>query len=83
MVEVTPVMNKVGPDFKKDAPVNCKVLESNDPNEIAETLKREGEILIDGLRLTDEYVTSRKKLLEVQGRKLKYSTQKSWMLYWR
>ena len=53
VVEVTPVMNKVGPDFKKDAPVIVKYLESNDPNEIAETLKKEGEILIDGLRLTD------------------------------
>ncbi|MGB8232818.1 MAG: valine--tRNA ligase, partial [Methanobacterium sp.] len=70
VVEVTPVMNKVGPDFKKDAPVIVKYLESNDPNEIAETLKKEGEILIDGLKLTDEYVTCRKIIVGSSGEKV-------------
>ena len=41
VVEITPVMSKIGPEFKKDASIIVKYLESNDPNEIAETLERE------------------------------------------
>ena len=63
-------MSKVGPDFKKDAPVIVKYLESNDPHEIYETLKKDGEILIDGLRLTDDYVTSRKIIVGSSGEKV-------------
>ena len=70
VVEITPVMSKVGPDFKKDAPVIVKYLESNDPHEIYETLKKDGEILIDGLKLTDDYVTSRKIIVGSSGEKV-------------
>ena len=60
VVELTPVMSKIGPEFKKDAPVIVKYLESNDPHETAETLERDGEILINGLKLTEEHVTRSK-----------------------
>jgi valyl-tRNA synthetase len=70
VVEITPVMSKVGPEFKKDASIIVKYLKSNDPNEIAETLERDGEILIDGLRLTEEYVTSQKIIVGRSGEKV-------------
>ncbi len=70
VVEITPVMSKVGPEFKKDASIIVKYLKSNDPNEIAETLERDGEILIEGLKLTEEYVSSQKIIVGRSGEKV-------------
>ncbi|WP_048190897.1 valine--tRNA ligase [Methanobacterium sp. SMA-27] len=70
VVELTPVMSKIGPEFKKDAPSIVKYLESNDPHEIAETIERDGKIVINGLTLTKEYVTSRKEIVGSSGEKV-------------
>ncbi len=70
VVELTPVMSKVGPDFKKDASIIVKYLANNDPNELYETLTRDGEILIDGLSLTEEYISSRKEIVGTSGEKV-------------
>lgn len=70
VVELTPVMSKVGPEFKKDAPLIVKYLEANDPHEIAETIERDGKIVIKGLTLTKEYVTSRKEIVGSSGEKV-------------
>ena len=70
VVELTPVMSKIGPEFKKDAPVIVKYLESNDPNEISKTLERDGEILINGLKLTEEHVTGRREIVGSSGEKV-------------
>jgi len=70
VVELTPVMSKIGPEFKKNAPIIVKYLESNDPHEISETLERNGEILIDGLRLTEDHITSRREIVGSSGEKV-------------
>jgi len=70
VVELTPVMSKIGPEFKKDAPIIVKYLQSNDPNEIAETLEKEGELIIEGHRLTADYVTGRKIIVGSSGEKV-------------
>jgi valyl-tRNA synthetase len=70
VVELTPVMSKIGPEFKKDAPIIVKYLLSKDPNEIAETLEKEGEIIIEGHRLTEDYVTGRKIIVGSSGEKV-------------
>jgi valyl-tRNA synthetase len=70
VVELTPVMSKIGPEFKKDAPVIVKYFEDNDPHEIAETIEKDGEIIIEGHRLTEDYVTSRKIIVGSSGKKV-------------
>ena len=47
-----------------------KYLESNDPDEIAQILERDGEIVIEGLTLTPDYVTSRKIIVGSSGEKV-------------
>ena len=70
VVELTPVMSKIGPEFKKDAPVIVKYLLSNDPDEIAQTLENEGKIIIEGHMLTGDYVTGRKIIVGSSGEKV-------------
>jgi valyl-tRNA synthetase len=70
VVELTPIMSKVGPHFKGDAPKIVQYVASNDPDEIAETLDRDGEISVDGLTLTWEYLTPRKEILGKSGEKV-------------
>jgi valyl-tRNA synthetase len=70
VVEITPVMSKIGPEFKKDAPVIVKYLASNDPNEISLALERDGKILINGIKLTEEYITSRREIVGSTGEKV-------------
>ncbi len=70
VVELTPVMSKIGPEFKRDAPKIVNYLESNDPHEISETLQKDGEILVDGLKLTKDHITSRKEIVGSSGEKV-------------
>lgn len=68
--ELTPVMSKIGPEFKKDASSIVKYLETHDPHTISETLKKDGKIVVNGLILTKEYVTSRKEIVGSSGEKV-------------
>lgn len=43
VVEVIPAMDKIGPQFKGDAPKIIKYLTSNDPEEIAKLLEENEE----------------------------------------
>ncbi len=70
VVELTPVMSKIGPEFKKDAPQIVKYLESKDPHEIAETLERDGEIMIGDLKLTEDHINTRKEIVGSSGEKV-------------
>ena len=45
-------------------------MNSNDPNEIAEILEKDGEIIIEGHRITAEYVTGRKIIVGSSGEKV-------------
>lgn len=70
VVELTPVMSKIGPEFKKDAPAVVKYLKSADPQEIAEAIERDGEILVDGLRVTGDHITSRREIVGSTGERV-------------
>jgi len=61
VVEIIPQMNRIGPDFRKDAPQILKYIESTDPQEIAEKLESVGEISVNDLKLTPEYIKTRKE----------------------
>jgi len=70
VVEITPLMSLIGPEFKKDAPLVVKYLGSKDPDVIAKELEDNGEILIDNIRLTSEYITTRKEIVGSTGEKV-------------
>lgn len=70
VVEVIPQMDKIGPHFRKDAPVILKYIESTDPQELAEALDEDGEISIDELKLTEEYIKLRKEITSKTGEKV-------------
>jgi len=58
VVEIIPQMNRIGPDFRKDAPQILKYIESTDPQEIAEKLESVVEFILNDLKLTPEYIKS-------------------------
>lgn len=70
VVEIIPQMDKIGPHFRKDAPQIIQYLQSTDPQIIVETLEEEGEILINDLKLTDEYIKTKKEIISSTGEKV-------------
>jgi len=70
VVEITPVMSLIGPEFKKDAPLVVNYLNSKDPDIIFKELEENGEIIIDNIRLTDKYITTRKEIVGSTGEKV-------------
>ncbi len=70
VVEVTPAMDKIGPQFKGDAPKIIKYLSSTDPDEIAKQLEENSEITIDDNVITEEHVNMKKEVLGKSGKKV-------------
>jgi len=70
VVEIIPQMNKIGPTFRKDAPQILKFIESTDPQDIADKLESEGEIRVNDLKLTPEYIKTRKEITSITGEKV-------------
>ena len=70
VVEVEPVMSKVGPEFRGDAPKIVRYLASAGPQEVAEALDKEGEILIEGSRLTWDHVNAKREVHGKTGEKV-------------
>jgi valyl-tRNA synthetase len=70
VVEVTPAMDKIGPQFKGEAPKIIQYLSSTDPDELAKLLEKDGEIAIDDNIITDEYVNMKKEVLGKSGKKV-------------
>ncbi len=70
VVEIIPQMNRIGPDFRKDAPQILKYIESTDPQEIVEKLESVGEISVNDLKLTPEYIKTRKEITSITGEKV-------------
>ncbi len=69
-VEIEPVMAKIGPEFRGEAPKIVKYLQSVDPEDIAEILDRDGQISIEGSVLTWDYINSRKEIVGRTGEKV-------------
>lgn len=70
VVEIIPIMDKIGPQFRKDAPKILKYLQSTDPQKVAETLESEGVIYINELKLTDDYIKTKKEIISSTGEKV-------------
>lgn len=70
VVEVTPRMDKIGPEFKGQAPVIVKYLQSHDPQEIASFLEENGSIDIEGSLITAEHISRSKELVGRTGEKV-------------
>ncbi len=70
VVEITPRMDKIGPEFKGQAPVIVKYLQSHDPQEIADSLEEDGSIDIEGSLITADYISTSKELVGRTGEKV-------------
>lgn len=70
VVEITPAMDKIGPQFKGDAPKIIKYLSSTDPNKIDELLEKDGEIIIGDKIITKKHVNIKKEVLGKSGKKV-------------
>jgi valyl-tRNA synthetase len=70
VVEIIPQMNKIGPDFRKDAPKIIKYLQTTDPQSIADEMDNKGVIFIDNLKLQSEYIKTRKEIISSTGEKV-------------
>ncbi len=70
VVEVTPRMDKIGPQFKGQAPVIVKYLASNDPQIIADVLEKDGSIDVEGSEVTSDHVSTSKELVGRTGEKV-------------
>ncbi|MDP3065934.1 MAG: valine--tRNA ligase, partial [Methanobacteriaceae archaeon] len=70
VVEVIPHMDKVGPYFKGDAPKIVAYLSSQDPTVLGEILEKEGQLDVEGLTLTPEFLQLRKEVVGKTGEKV-------------
>lgn len=70
VVEITPVMAKIGPEFKGDAPKIVKYLQSEDMDGIVAALDNEGEITIEGSKLTWDHIEAKKVAVGKTGEKV-------------
>ena len=70
VVEVTPRMDRVGPHFKRDAPTIVAYLQNQDPQELGETLEREGQLMVEELIITPEFLQTRKEVVGKTGEKV-------------
>jgi len=70
VVEVAPRMDKIGPQFKGQAPVIVNYLQSNDPQKMADTLEENGYIDVEGSKVTAEHVSTTKELVGRTGEKV-------------
>ena len=70
VVEITPVMSKIGPEFKGDAPKIVKYLQSEDMDEIVAALDEKGEIIVEGNKLTWDHIEAKKEVVGKTGEKV-------------
>ena len=70
VVEVSPAMDKIGPQFKGEAGKIIKYLNSTDPQKIANLLETDGEIAIDDNIITEEHLNMKKEVLGKSGKKV-------------
>jgi valyl-tRNA synthetase len=70
VVEVIPRMDQIGPQFKGQAPVIVQYLQSEDPQEVAKTLEKDGYIDVEGSHVTVDHVSTSKELVGRTGEKV-------------
>ncbi|MEN4029999.1 MAG: valine--tRNA ligase [Methanobacterium sp.] len=70
VTEIIPQMAKIGPEFKGDVPKILKYLQLEDMDKAAALLGEEGEIIIEGSRITPEHVEVKKEAVSKTGEKV-------------
>ena len=70
VTEIIPQMAKIGPEFKGNAPKILKYLQLKDMDEIAALLDEEGEIIIEGNKITSGHVEIKKEAVSKTGEKV-------------
>ena len=70
VVQVTPRMDKIGPEFKAQVPIIVNYLKSHDPQEITSNIENDGFIDIEGSRVTIEHLILEKELIGYSGEKV-------------
>ncbi|NLU03753.1 MAG: valine--tRNA ligase [Methanothermobacter sp.] len=69
-VELEPRMEKIGPEFRSDAPAIISWLTGADPHEVYEEIQRNGEIEVEGNRLTMDHISFRKEVIGTAGERV-------------
>jgi len=67
VISMEPLMSKVGPEFKQDAKKIITYIQTNDSDEIAQVLKAEGKVEVDGLEFTFDHVITESELVSQTG----------------
>ncbi|MDR0912949.1 MAG: valine--tRNA ligase [Methanobrevibacter sp.] len=70
IVEIIPAMDKIGPEFKGEAPKIIKYISTTNIDEIAKTLDETGEINVDGNILNENHLNIKKEVVGVSGKKV-------------
>ncbi|MDI6724045.1 MAG: valine--tRNA ligase [Methanobacterium sp.] len=70
VTEIIPQMAKIGPEFKGEAPKVVKYLQSADMDEIVAKLDEDGEIIIDGCKITWDHIEAKKEVVGETGEKV-------------
>jgi len=70
VTEIIPQIAKIGPEFKGDASKILKYLQLEDIDKIAALLDEEGEIIIEGNKITSDHVEIKKEAVSKTGEKV-------------
>jgi valyl-tRNA synthetase len=70
VVEIIPAMDKIGPEFKKEAPKILQYLSSKKAEEIAKSLENDGKININGNVISNQHVNMKKEIVGESGKKV-------------
>jgi len=70
VVEVTPKMAIIGPEFKKDASKIVQYLTTTSPKDLVDQLEQAGFIMVEDCKITLEHITLKKELVGKTGEKV-------------
>lgn len=70
IIEIKPIMEKIGPKFRADAPRILSFIKSANPQKIHENLETQGMIEVEGHKLTKEYFKIKKEARGATGEKV-------------
>lgn len=70
IIEIEPDMSQIGPKFKSDAGKVIGYIKSNNPNDIAKKLEKDGEIIIADKPITVEDLKMTKEVQGATGQKV-------------
>ncbi len=70
VTEIIPQMAKIGPEFKGEAPKIVEYLQSENRDELISKIENDGEIIIDGCKITPDHIEVKKEVVGKTGEKV-------------